>query len=84
MQHDRYRDGFIGDVFTSTVRPLQDLAFTVFYIFSGLRGWWTQAYGLDDAQLPLESQLVASHVRSSGVHGIASLVEISSKSPSVV
>lgn len=49
------RDGFIGDVFTSTVRPMQDLAFTVFYIFSGLRGWWTQAYDLDDAQLPLET-----------------------------
>lgn len=49
------RDGFIGDVFTSTVRPMQDLAFTVFYVFSGLRGWWTQAYDLDDVQLPLEA-----------------------------
>lgn len=48
-------DGFVGDVFTSTVRPLQDLAFTVFYIVSGLRGWWTQAYDLDNAQLPLET-----------------------------
>jgi hypothetical protein len=48
-------DGFIGDVFTSTVRPLQDVAFTVFYCFSGLRGWWTQAYDLDSAQLPLET-----------------------------
>lgn len=50
-----YRDGFIGDVFTSAVRPMQDLAFTVFYIFSGLRGWWTQAYDLDDVQLPMEA-----------------------------
>ena len=49
-----FRDGFIGDVFTSSVRPMQDLAFTVFYIFSGLRGWWTEAYDLDDADLPLE------------------------------
>jgi len=30
----------VGDVFTSTVRPLQDVAFTCFYILSGLRGWW--------------------------------------------
>lgn len=36
-----FRDGFIGDVFTSVVRPLQDLAFTSFYVASGLRGWWT-------------------------------------------
>lgn len=48
-------DGFIGDVLTSAVRPMQDLAFTVFYIFHGLRGWWTQAYNLDDAELPLET-----------------------------
>ena len=34
---------------------MQDLAFTVFYCFSGLRGWWTQSYDLDSAQLPLES-----------------------------
>jgi len=34
---------------------MQDLAFTVFYVFSGLRGWWTQAYDLDNAELPLEA-----------------------------
>jgi hypothetical protein len=50
-----FRDGFIGDCFTSSVRPMQDLAFTVFYIVSGLRGWWTQAYDLDNADLPLET-----------------------------
>ena len=49
-----FRDGFLGDILTSTVRPLQDVAFTLFYIFSGLQGWWTAAYDLDDAERPLE------------------------------
>lgn len=35
-----FRDGFIGDVFTSSVRPMQDIAFTIVYLFSGLRGYW--------------------------------------------
>ncbi|OEU14024.1 hypothetical protein FRACYDRAFT_189574 [Fragilariopsis cylindrus CCMP1102] len=50
-----FRDGFIGDILTSSVRPLQDIAFTVFYLFSGLQGWWSQSYDLDAADLPLES-----------------------------
>ena len=49
-----FRDGFIGDMLTSTVRPLQDVAFTLFYIFSGLQGWWTANYDLEDADRPLE------------------------------
>mmetsp|Transcript_7427 Transcript_7427/g.10934 ORF Transcript_7427/g.10934 Transcript_7427/m.10934 type:complete len:664 (+) Transcript_7427:70-2061(+) len=49
-----FRDGFIGDIMTSTVRPLQDVAFTMFYLFSGLEGWWTTSYNLDDADRPLE------------------------------
>ena len=39
-----FRDGMIGDVLTSTVRPLQDIAFTIFYILFGLRGWYSQQY----------------------------------------
>ncbi len=35
-----FRDGFIGDIFTSMVRPMQDLAYTSFYLMSGLQGWW--------------------------------------------
>lgn len=35
-----FRDGFIGDICTSMVRPMQDIAFTSFYLFSGLKGWW--------------------------------------------
>ncbi|KAL7579565.1 hypothetical protein ACA910_007934 [Epithemia clementina (nom. ined.)] len=40
-----FRDGFLGDVLTSSVRPLKDIAFTIFYILFGLKGWWsTQEY----------------------------------------
>jgi hypothetical protein len=49
-----FRDGFVGDVLTSSVRPLQDIAFTFFYLLSGLQGWWTHAYDLDGAALPVE------------------------------
>lgn len=39
-----FRDGFIGDILTSSVRPLQDISFTVCYLLFGLRGWWSQDY----------------------------------------
>jgi len=39
-----FRDGMIGDVLTSMVRPMQDVAFTVFYILFGLRGWYDSDY----------------------------------------
>jgi hypothetical protein len=43
--HDvSFRDGFIGDILTSSVRPLQDIAFTISYLLFGLRGWWSQSY----------------------------------------
>jgi hypothetical protein len=50
-----FRDGFIGDILTSSVRPMQDTAFTAFYLISGLQGWWKQSYDLDTADLPLET-----------------------------
>jgi hypothetical protein len=40
------------------VRPLQDVAFTTFYFCSGLQGYWQQSYGLDAADLPLESNWI--------------------------
>ena len=55
LYHVTFRDGFIGDILTSSVRPFQDVAFTVFYLCSGLQGWWQQSYDLDAADLPLES-----------------------------
>lgn len=39
-----FRDGMIGDILTSTVRPLQDIAFTTCYILFGLQGWWSSSY----------------------------------------
>lgn len=39
-----FRDGFIGDIFTSAVRPMQDISITIFYILFGLKGWWSNDY----------------------------------------
>jgi len=33
-----FRDGLVGDILTSTVRPMQDIAYSFFYLFSGLNG----------------------------------------------
>lgn len=52
--HVTFRDGFVGDILTSSVRPMQDTAFTCFYFLSGLQGWWTETYNLDAADTPLE------------------------------
>ena len=49
-----FRDGFLGDILTSTVRPLQDLIFTIAYLCSGLQGWWSTQYTLDQAAAPVE------------------------------
>jgi len=53
-----FRDGFIGDILTSSVRPLQDIAFTLFYVFSCLQGWWSSKYTLEEAAVPEHSWLV--------------------------
>jgi hypothetical protein len=34
-----FKEGFAGDVFTSAVRPLTDLAFAALYFLSGAHGW---------------------------------------------
>lgn len=52
--HVTFRDGFVGDILTSFVRPMQDTAFTAFYFLSGLQGWWTETYNWDAADTPLE------------------------------
>lgn len=39
-----FRDGFVGDVLTSSVRPMQDITFTLVYLLYGLQGWWSQSY----------------------------------------
>lgn len=53
-----FRDGVIGDVLTSTVRPLQDIAFTIFYILFGIRGWWSNQY----YQHPIVSTSPSDHL----------------------
>ena len=35
-----FRDGFVGDICTSSVRPMQDFAFTTFYLLWGIKAWW--------------------------------------------
>lgn len=49
------RDGFIGDIITSAVRPLQDLLFTLFFVPLGLRAYWSY-YNVDDnaTAVPIE------------------------------
>jgi hypothetical protein len=34
-----FKEGFAGDVLTSTVRPLIDLSFSLLYFLAGVRGW---------------------------------------------
>ena len=50
-----FRDGFLGDILTSIVRPLQDLAFTILFVPLGLKAWWSSdMYTIDAAAIPLE------------------------------
>lgn len=45
FQKVTFRDGFVGDVLTSSVRPMQDIIFTLVYLLYGLQGWWSsQSY----------------------------------------
>lgn len=46
-------DGFIGDIITSAVRPLQDLLFTLFFVPLGLHAYWS-SYTVDAAAIPIE------------------------------
>ena len=63
-----FRDGFVGDILTSSVRPLQDIAFTVVYLFYGLRGWWSQSYFEQDDNSndssPSQNNITSSFSRS--------------------
>ena len=60
-----FRDGMIGDVLTSTVRPLQDVAFTVFYILFGLRGWYSSRYFFNDATAAQSERLFITEQQES-------------------
>ena len=56
MYDVQFRDGFLGDIFTSMVRPMQDVAFTSFYLLSGLQGWWIyhEQTSEENMNLPVE------------------------------
>ena len=60
-----FRDGFIGDILTSMVRPMQDLAFTTFYLFSGLQGWWIYRNDSINSTTTLEEDVVLQPVEHS-------------------
>jgi hypothetical protein len=58
-----FRDGLIGDILTSTVRPLQDVAFTTCYILFGLNQWWylqQQQHHNNDSSAPPATDHAAS------------------------
>jgi hypothetical protein len=55
-----FRDGMIGDILTSMVRPMQDVAFTVFYILFGFRQWWSNAYFFPDEASQTERQFITN------------------------
>jgi hypothetical protein len=55
-----FRDGMIGDILTSMVRPMQDIAFTVFYILFGFRQWWSNAYFFPNEPSQTERQFITN------------------------
>ena len=52
-----FRDGFIGDLLTSTVRPLQDLVSTLFFLPLGLHAYWSSYTLGDDSSLATTIEL---------------------------
>lgn len=58
FQKSRFRDSFLGDVLTSLVRPLQDIAFCAAYYVSGLWGVLSSRYNLSESADMLESSWV--------------------------
>lgn len=58
FHRSRFRDSFLGDVLTSLVRPLQDIAFAAAYYVTGLFGLLTSKYGLEESSEMLESSWI--------------------------
>lgn len=48
-QEVSFRDGIVGDIATSVVRPAQDIAFVFFYIVSVTQVYWSSTSDLDEA-----------------------------------
>jgi hypothetical protein len=65
-----FRDGFIGDILTSSVRPIQDVAFTFVYLLSGMRGWWSSGFQGAGALVENADDLLPAMEKSWIVHTI--------------
>lgn len=48
-QEVSFRDGIVGDIATSVVRPTQDIAFVFFYVVSVVQVYWSSTFDLDEA-----------------------------------
>jgi len=55
-----FRDGFVGDLITSLVRPLQDLSFTTFYFLSASNGWLSPSSSA--AEVPVATNWLLNEV----------------------
>jgi EXS family len=62
LNRTRFRDSFLGDVLTSLVRPLQDVAFSAAYYICGLWGLMSGQYNLTESGDMLESSWVVHTV----------------------
>jgi EXS family len=58
FNNSRLRDSYLGDVLTSLVRPLQDVAFSMGYYVCGLWGLITSKYTLTESSNMLESSWI--------------------------
>ena len=59
-----FKEGFAGDVLTSTVRVIVDLTFSVLYFLSGVKGWCVQSFHLFSSVLRRHTfHLICTYIR---------------------
>lgn len=56
-----FKEGFVGDVLTSTVRPLIDLSFSILYFLGGISGYYSSLEYLDLAEDKIEGTVSVFH-----------------------
>jgi len=57
-----FKEGFVGDVLTSTVRPLIDLSFSMLYFLGGVSGWYSSIEYLDLTKDSIEGTMLFSRI----------------------
>ena len=57
-----FKEGFVGDVLTSTVRVMVDLTFSIFYFLSGVKGWFAVSEELDPTRDVIENSAFFARV----------------------